>query len=228
MIFDYNSFNNKSINESISRQNIKDLIEINLDDELIRYNIQEGYYSMESYNRKVFGEVWGFLFKKPVTDTDRFCYMLQIDLWNNEEVDLKVGNGYSLLNCIEGGIIDAIHNISKSTDTKVVFLKSMINIFIFTDEEINKVTDPLELLYNEIRSRYSNSTSDYANWTTVKLEDDKIVIKTNPVDEYSNRKFKFKVKGLKLDDYDVKQEETEDDSGNFYSDKYHVTTITRK
>ncbi len=223
MIFDFNSFNGKSINESVSRKDIKDLIQINLDDELIEYDTQEGYYSPESYKRNTYGDIWGLLYKNPVADTDRFCYLVQISLWDIKDVDFELPNGWRILNCDDDGVMDAIHNISKIADTKVIFTKQGVNLLILADEQIDKTTDELELLYNEINSRFSKAHSDYANSTLTKFNGDKITIETSRYGEYTDRKFKLILKGLPLEDFNIEQ----DYDGTHYNAK-HVTTITRK
>jgi hypothetical protein len=221
MIFDFNNFNRNNISESVFSGDIEDMIQIELDDEGIRYYTHKGYYSEKSLKRGIRGDIWGTLFKEPMEDTDRFCYLLLIDY---EDPNYFNGTEAHSIDVKSGGIIDAIYNISKRTDVKVLFTRVYVCLFIFTDEEITPLDDPLKRLYNEIHSKFMSAKSDYANNTLVKFDEkeDVIVITTGYAGGYTDSKFHRITKELPISDFSIVQYE-EDVKGR----PDHITLISR-
>jgi len=74
-------------------------------------------------------------------------------------------------------------------------------------------------IFKEIKSRNSSAKSDFSNTTTVRLQDDKIVISSSDF-EYTDRKFRGLIRGIDLTDFKI--EKTQEGTGLI------TNTISRK
>lgn len=202
MIHNFNNFNNRMILENVSSDQLDDVIESELDDMGIEYYTHKGYYSEKSYKDGVAGDIWGTLYETPVHETDRYCYLLLIDFDGRNIKSLDLPGGGCVFSLNENKIFDAISNMSKMVDCKVMFKSNRICLFLLTDDEIDVNTDELVSLYNDIKHRFRSSHTDFANSTLTKKYDDFIVIYTDAY-TYTDRKLKRMLKGLPLENFNV-------------------------
>jgi hypothetical protein len=72
--------------------------------------------------------------------------------------------------------------------------------------------------FKEIKSRNSAAKSDFSNDTTVRLKDDKIIIKSNNF-SYTDRKFRNLIRGIDLMDFNIEKAEIEGSIINTISKK---------
>ena len=184
---------------------IKSLIN-ELSDELdVEFDLYKGYLSKESLQKGIWGDV-GQLFKQPTTPSDKKCYRICIDLRKSKiETCTEKDATYPIF---ESSKVFEILNILSQIDKRVgdcyIQLSGfVINFFICSDEEVKSDETGLYKLYTEIKNKINNLKSDFGYGTTVKIEDDRIIIKSDG-DSYTDRKLNSALRGIRiLDKYKV-------------------------
>jgi len=184
---------------NLDKESIMSLIQDLSDTIDLEYTLVEGYFSESSLKKGIWGDKQG-LFKKPVSKTDKKCYKLIIELNKNECKSIKrnPGDSYPIFEpdrILE--IIKALSMISRVTETYLQLPTNKINFFIISDEEINFDESRIYELYVEIKSKFDNLRSDFGYATTIKIEDGRIIIKTN-ASEYTDRKLNLALRGLSI------------------------------
>jgi hypothetical protein len=229
MIHDFNDFNSRMIYENVSSADLDDVIQSELDDMGIEYYTHKGYYSEQSYKEGVAGDIWGTLYETPVYESDRYCYLLLIDINQRHDTPTILPGGGVVLDIGENSIFSCVTNISKVVDTKALIQNGRLCLFLLTDDEIDVNTDELVSLYNDIKHRFRQSKSDYANSTLVSKYDDFIIINSCTYD-YTPMKLKRMMKGLDIDGFDVEYDFEYEDSDEIEYQPYkrNMTKISRK
>ena len=190
-------FNQILESNQLDKESIMALIQDLSDTHDIEYTLIEGYLSETSLKKGIWGDKQG-LFKKPVSETDKKCYKLIIELNKNKCQSITPRDSYPIFEpdrILE--IIKALSMISRVTETYLQLPTNKINFFIISDEEIDFDESRIYELYVEIKDRFDNLRSDFGYATTIKIEDDKIIIKTN-ASEYTDRKLNLALRGLSI------------------------------
>jgi len=190
-------FNQILESNQLDKESIMALIQDLSDTHDLEYTLVEAYFSESSLKKGIWGDKQG-LFKKPVSKTYKKCYKLIIELNKNECKSINPGDSYPIFEpdrILE--IIKALSMISRVTETYLQLPTNKINFFIISDEEINFDESRIYELYVEIKSKFDNLRSDFGYATTIKIEDDKIIIKTN-ASEYTDRKLNLALRGLSI------------------------------
>lgn len=214
----------------------EDLIELQdvtleLKDELIDFEIIKGYYSEKNLSGNKWGDVnnsAGMLYKDPTWEDDKKCLGIYISLRELEGSKVyrsggrrfyrgdKIWKIFSELSDISGRYSDSMLYFDNDIgDPKII-------LFLFFETEIDKSELKIRQIYQEIKGRLNQSTSDFSNSTTIKIEDDKIVISSSY--EYTDRKFRNLIRGIDMTGFELKKEITK-------TEKYpyeHVQNIISK
>ena len=178
---------------------IKDLTD-DLKDELdIEFDLTKGYLSKESLKKGLWGDM-GQLFKRPTTSSDKVCYRISINLKNcganhisEKNADYPIFEANKVLE-----ILNALSQINQRVgDCYIQISGNIINFFVCSDEEVEN--DELYKLYTEIKNKINNLKSDFGYGTTVKIEDNKIIIKSD-MDFYTDRKLNLALRGIQIPD----------------------------
>ena len=179
-------------------ESIKDLIQ-DLKDELdLEFYVIEGYLSESSLKRGIWGD-FGLLFRKPTSSTDKKCFKISINLKSNRTKWITEDRADNPIFYSERifSIMDALNNISKRTESYIQLGGNVINFFMIVDEDVKEDETGIYKLYTEIRDRFDKLKSDFGYSTVVKIEDDKIIIKTD-ASEYTDRKLNLALRGLPI------------------------------
>jgi hypothetical protein len=191
---------------------------LDLQDELIDYQLHKGYFSKKALELGQYGDsVSGFLHNKPIYEDDKYCFCIEIaasQLKNDigtlnrsrfgnrllitDNKIFTIFRELSLISQRYGNYYLHI-NIGSTTYNPAIYL------FILLDTEIDTDATKIMQIYKEIKSRNSAAKSEFSNDTTVKLENDEIIIKTSR--GYTDRKFKNLIRGIDLSDYDIVKSE---------------------
>ena len=206
----------------------QDLNDITLDlkDELINFEIHKGYFSKQALDRGQQGEkIMGILNNNPIYEDDKYCFCIEIKLDQLQDT-VRLGDrfgGRSLFKDKKIFIIfRELYQISERYDNcflNIATYNPSIYLFILLDTEVDTSTTKLMQIYKEIQSRNSFAKSDFSNTTTVRLQDDKIVISSSDF-EYTDRKFRGLIRGIDLTDFKI--EKTQEGTGLI------TNTISRK
>ncbi len=211
-------------------QELNDLL-LDLKDELINYEVHKGYFSREAINRGQSGEtVLSILHNRPIYSSDKYCFCIEIKM-NQLQSTIDVNRfGRKLYQDKKiFTIFNQLQQISERYDNCFLHINvgsssynPAIYLFILLDTEVDTDTTKLMQIYKEIQSRNSAAKSDFSNDTTIRLEGDSIVIKSNSW-SYTDRKFRNLIRGIDLTDFKI--EKTEE--GQEISKKI-INTITKK
>ena len=173
-----------------------------LSDELdIDFKITKGYLSKESLKKEIYGDL-GQLFKQPTNVTDKKCYMVSIDLKECQIEQITTNSTSTAYPIFESTKVFKIFNVLSEINQRVgdCYIQlggHKIQFFVCSDEEIKSDETGLYKLYTEIKTKFSNLHSDFSYDTTITLEDNKIVIKSNR-DSYTDRKLNLALRGIRL------------------------------
>jgi len=188
-----------------------------LRDELIEFEVHKGYFSKQALDRGQTGEkVLSILHNKPIYDDDKYCFCIDIPLdqlkntWTLGDrfgkrkliSDNKIFTIFRELDLISQRYGNCFVHINAGT----ISFRPAIYLFILIDTEVDQTVTKFMQIFKEIKSRNSAAKSDFANDTTVKLQDDKIVIETRG-DSYTDRKFRNLISGIDLSDYKIEKTE---------------------
>lgn len=208
--------------ELLKESHEEDKLELNdvlldLNDELIEYEVHEGYFSNKALERGQTGDkVLSILHNKPIYEDDKYCFCLEIKL-NQLGNTLQLGDRFGKRKLIKDKkiftIFRELHHISERYDDCFLHINSgtisyspAIYLFILIDTEVDTNTTKLMQIFKEIKSRNSAAKSDFSNDTTVRLQDDKIIIKSNSY-SYTDRKFRNLIRGIDLNDFNIEKNE---------------------
>jgi hypothetical protein len=215
---------------------------LDLKDELISYELHKGYFSKEALDKGIQGErIMGILNNNPIYEDDKYCFCIKIELDQLQDT-VELGDRFGRKNLIKDKkiftIFRELDQISERYDNCFLHINTYnpaIYLFILLDTEVDTGTTKLIQIYKEIQSRNSAAKSDFSNDTTVRLQDDKIVIsskifsRTATHDDntygYTDRKFRRLIRGIDLTDFKI--EKTEED-GTYAHTKNIINTISRK
>jgi len=208
----------------------QDLNDITLDlkDELIEFEVHKGYFSKQALDRGQQGErIMGILNNNPVYDDDKYCFCIDIPLEQLQD-SLKLGDRFGRKSLIKDKkifiIFRELYQISERYDECFLHInptphRPAIYLFILLETEVDKNTTKLMQIFKEIKSRNSSAKSDFSNNTTVRLQDDKIVI-TSISWDYTDRKFRGLIRDIDLADFKI--EKTQEGTGSV------TNTISKK
>jgi hypothetical protein len=209
-------------------QELNDVL-LDLQDELINFNLHKGYFSKQSLDRGQYGEkVMGILNDNPIYEDDKYCFCIEIKLDQLQDT-VKLGDRFSKRNLIKDKkiftIFRELYQVSERYDNCLLHINAgtvtynpSIYLFILLDTEVNTTTAKLMQTFKEIKSRNSAAKSDFSNDTSVRLVDNNIVIKSNSY-SYTDRKFKGLIRGIDLTDFNIEKTEV---------DREIINTITKK
>jgi hypothetical protein len=225
--------------ELLKESHEEDKLELNdvlldLNDELIEYEVHEGYFSNKALERGQTGDkVLSILHNKPIYEDDKYCFCLEIKL-NQLGNTLQLGDRFGKRKLIKDKkiftIFRELHHISERYDDCFLHINSgtisswqwnyspAIYLFILIDTEVDTNSTKLMQIFKEIKSRNSAAKSDFSNDTTVRLQDDKIIIKSNSY-SYTDRKFRNLIRGIDLNDFNIEKNEI---------DREIINTISKK
>lgn len=208
----------------------QDLSDVTLDlsDELIEFEIHKGYFSKQALDKGQQGErIMGILNNNPVYDDDKYCFCIDIPLEQLQD-SLKLGDRFGRKSLIKDKkifiIFRELYQISERYDNCFLHInptphRPAIYLFILLETEVDKSTTKLMQIFKEIKSRNNAAKSDFSNTTTVRLQDDKIVI-TSLSWDYTDRKFRGLIRDIDLTDFKI--EKTQEGTGSV------TNTISKK
>ena len=208
----------------------QDLNDITLDlkDELIEFEIHKGYFSKQALDKGQQGErIMGILNNNPVYDDDKYCFCIDIPLEQLQE-SLKLGDRFGRKSLIKDKkiftIFRELYQISERYDNCFLHINNTphrpaIYLFILLETEVDTSVTKLMQIFKEIKSRNNAAKSDFSNTTTVRLQDDKIVI-TSLSWVYTDRKFRGLIRDIDLTDFKI--EKTQEGTGSI------TNTISKK
>ena len=208
----------------------QDLNDITLDlrDELIEFEIHKGYFSKQALDKGQQGErIMGIINNNPVYDDDKYCFCIDIPLEQLQD-SLKLGDRFGRKSLIKDKkifiIFRELYQISERYDNCFLHInptphRPAIYLFILLETEVDTSATKLMQIYKEIQSRNSSAKSDFSNTTTIRLQDDKIVISSSDF-EYTDRKFRGLIRDIDLTDFKI--EKTQEGTGSI------TNTISKK
>jgi len=212
----------------------QDLNDITLDlkDELIEFEIHKGYFSKQALDKEQIGDqVFNILHNKPIYGDDKYCFCIEIKLEQLENT-LVLGNRFAKRNLIKDKkiftIFRELYQISERYDNCLIHINAgttyrpSIYLFILLETEVDQNDVKLMQIFKEIKSRNSMAKSDFSNDTTVRLQDDKIVISSNNW-SYTDRKFRGLIRDIDITDFKI--EKTEEGEG---MSRKIINTISKK
>jgi len=214
----------------------QDLNDITLDlsDELIEFEIHKGYFSKQALDRGQQGEkIMGILNNNPIYEDDKYCFCIDIPLEQLQD-SLKLGDRFGRKSLIKDKkifiIFRELYQISERYDNCFLHInptphRPAIYLFILLETEVDKSTTKLMQIFKEIKSRNNAAKSDFSNNTTVRLQDDKIVI-TSLSWDYTDRKFRGLIRDIDLTDFKI--EKTQEGSKGTGSLGSITNTISKK
>ena len=220
--------------ELLKESHEEDKLELNdilldLNDELIEYEVHEGYFSNKALERGQGGDkIFNILHNRPIYEDDKYCFCIEIKLEQLRNT-LKLGDRFSKRKLIKDTkiftIFGELHQIFERYDncflhinTGTITYNPAIYLFILLDTDINISNAKLMQIFKEIKSRNSASKSDFSNNTIVRLQDDKIVIKSDDI-SYTDRKFRNLIRNIDLTDFNIEKNEI---------DREIINTISKK
>jgi hypothetical protein len=209
----------------------QDLNDITLDlkDELIEFEIHKGYFSKQALDRGQIGDrAMGIINYNPVYDDDKYCFCIDIPLEQLKD-SLILGNRFGNRNLIKDKkiftIFRELYQISERYDECFLHINAgnvtyrpAIYLFILLETEVDTRITKLMQIFKEIESRNSSAKSDFSNDTTVRLQDDKIVISSS-YGIYTDRKFRNLIRDIDLSDFKIEKTIDETEVKNIISKK---------
>jgi hypothetical protein len=169
----------------------------------------------------------GILNNNPIYDDDKYCFCIDIPLEQLQD-SLKLGDRFGRISLIKDKkifiIFRELYQISERYDNCFLHInptphRPAIYLFILLETEVDKSTTKLMQIFKEIKSRNNVAKSDFSNTTTVRLQDDKIVI-TSLSWDYTDRKFRGLIRDIDLTDFKI--EKTQEGTGSV------TNTISKK
>jgi len=119
--------------ELLKESHEEDKLELNdvlldLNDELIEYEVHEGYFSNKALEREQIGDkVFNILHNKPIYDDDKYCFCLEIKL-NQLQDTKKLPNRFAGKNLIKDKkiftIFREVHHISERYDNCYLYINA--------------------------------------------------------------------------------------------------------
>jgi hypothetical protein len=209
-------------------QDLSDVL-LDLRDELINYELHKGYFSKQALDRGQIGEkVLNILHNKPIYDDDKYCFCIEIKLDQLQDT-VKLGDRFGKRSLIKDkkifSIFRELYQISERYDNCFLHINvgsitynPAIYLFILLETEVDRSDIKLMQTFKEIKSRNSAAKSDFSNDTTVRLQDDKIIIKSNSY-SYTDRKFRGLIRDIDLADFNIEKTESEREIINTISKK---------
>jgi len=164
---------------------------LDLRDELINFEIHKGYFSKQAIDRAQPGDKLEGNLELPTGFGKRSLIS-----------DKKIFTIFREL----GQISQRYDNCFLHINTGSVSYRPAIYLFILLDTEVDQSVTKITQVFKEIKRRNYASKSDFANDTTIRLEDDKIVIKSNGW-SYTDRKFRNLISGIDLSDFKIEKTE---------------------
>lgn len=213
-------------------QELNDVL-LDLQDELINFNLHKGYFSKQALDRGQIGEnALNILHNRPVYDDDKYCFCIEIKLDQLQDT-VKLGDRFGKRNLIKDKkiftIFRELYQVSERYDNCFLHINAgtisynpAIYLFILLDTEVDTNTTKLMQTFKEIKSRNSAAKSDFSHDTTVRLVDNSIVIKSNSW-SYTDRKFRGLIRDIDLTDFKIEKTEEK----GTVSDTI-INTITKK
>jgi hypothetical protein len=207
----------------------QDLNDITLDlrDELINFEIHKGYFSKQALDRGQQGEkIMGILNNNPIYEDDKYCFCIEIKLDQLQDT-VRLGDRFGRRSLIKDKkifiIFRELYQISERYENCFLNIGTStynpsIYLFILLDTEVDTSTTKLMQIFKEIKSRNSAAKSDFSNSTTVRLQDDKIVISSTSWN-YTDRKFRGLIRDIDLTDFKIEKTEV---------DREIINTISKK
>lgn len=190
---------------------------LDLRDELINFEIHKGYFSKQAIDRAQPGDkVFSIIHNKPIYNEDKYCFCIEVPI-QQLEGNLELPTGFGKRSLISdkkiftifrelGQISQRYDNCFLHINTGSVSYRPAIYLFILLDTEVDQSVTKITQVFKEIKRRNYASKSDFANDTTIRLEDDKIVIKSNGW-SYTDRKFRNLISGIDLSDFKIEKTE---------------------
>ena len=209
-------------------QELNDVL-LDLQDELINFNLHKGYFSKQALDRGQIGEnALNILHNNPIYDDDKYCFCIEIKLDQLQDT-VTLGDRFGKRKLIKDKkiftIFRELYQVSERYDDCFLHINAgaisyspAIYLFILLETEVDTSTTKLMQTFKEIKSRNSASKSDFSNDTTVRLVDNNIVIKSNSW-SYTDRKFRNLIRDIDLTDFSIQKSE---------SDKEIINTISKK
>jgi hypothetical protein len=209
-------------------QELNDVL-LDLQDELINFNLHKGYFSKQALDRGQIGEnALNILHNNPIYDDDKYCFCIEIKLDQLQDT-VTLGDRFGKRKLIKDKkiftIFRELYQVSERYDNCFLHINAgavsynpAIYLFILLETEVDTSTTKLMQTFKEIKSRNSASKSDFSNDTTVRLVDNNIVIKSNSW-SYTDRKFRNLIRDIDLTDFSIQKSE---------SDKEIINTISKK
>jgi hypothetical protein len=205
---------------------LNDLL-LDLKDEIINFEIHKGYFSLKALEKEQIGDkVLNILHNKPIYEDDKYCFCIEIKL-DQLENTLQLGGRFSKRKLIKDKkiftIFKELYQISERYDDcflniNIGMFSSSIYLFILLETDIDSDNTKLMQVFKEIKSRNSSAKSDFSNDTIVRLEDDKIIIKSD-IYSYTDRKFRNLIREIDLTDFNIEKNQEE---------KQIINTISKK
>ena len=202
---------------------------LDLNDELINYEVHKGYFSKKALDRGQRGEeVFSILHNQAIYEDDKYCFCIEIKLDQLQET-LVLGDRFSKRKLIKDKkiftIFRELHQISERYEDCFVHINTgtgtynpAIYLFILVETEVDTNNAKFIQTYKEIKSRNSSAKSDFSNDTTVKNQDDNIVISSRSY-SYTDRKFRNLIRGIDLSEFKIEKTEDGTEVKNIISKK---------
>jgi hypothetical protein len=197
-------------------QDLNDIL-LDLKDEIIEFEVYKGYFSKQALDRGQRGEkVFSILHNQAIYEDDKYCFCIEIKLDQLQDtltLEDRVSNRKLIKDKKIFKIFRELHQISERYEDCFIHINTgttafnpAIYLFILIDTEVDVSNAKFLQIYKEIKSRNSSAKSDFSNDTTVKLQDDKIVISSNNR-SYTDRKFRNLIRDIDLTDYKIEKTE---------------------
>lgn len=220
--------------ELLRESHEEDELELNdvlleLRDEIIEFEVHKGYFSKQALDKEQRGEkVFSILHNQAIYEDDKYCFCIEIKLDQLQDT-LTLGDRFSKRKLIKDKkiftIFRELHQISERYEDCFIHINTgtgtynpSIYLFILIDTEVDTNNAKFLQIYKEIKSRNSSAKSDFSNDTTVKIQDDNIVISSRSY-SYTDRKFRNLIRDINLSDFKIEKTEDGTEVKNIISKK---------
>ena len=208
------------LKESLFEEDEQDLNDVllSLKDELIDFEVSKGYFSKSGIENNIFGDSgYSLLHKSPISDEDKYCFCVSVDVSKLDLLKLGKQERFLISDSKIFKIISELHQIAERYKNFYIFFnvnsfRPSILLFITIESDIDSDSLEFNKLYKTIQSRNSLGKASFNYNTTVKLEDDKIIVSTDSY-EFTERKFKYLVRDLDLTNFKIETKEGKRPSG---------------
>ena len=203
---------------------------LELRDEIIEFEVYKGYFSKQALDKEQRGEkVFSILHNQAIYEDDKYCFCIEIKLDQLQDtLTLNLSPRKLIKDKKIFTIFRELHQVSERYDDCFIHINTgntynpSIYLFILIDTEVDTSNAKFLQIYKEIKSRNSSAKSDFSNDTTVKLQDDKIVISSNNW-SYTDRKFRNLIRDIDLTDFKIEKTERSE-----FREKEIINTISKK